>query len=145
MQTDEVVFDRRRPTSLPVLAAVAVGGALGAGLRWAVARAYVALAEAPGVGGWPWPTLIVNLVGAFAIGLVAARLDRGSAWWAFAVTGLLGGFTTYSSFAVELDHLHQADRTATAAIYAVVTIAGGVTAVAVATTIGGRRDGVTAR
>ena len=80
---------------------VALGGALGSVARHGVARAWPA---AP--GGFPVPTLTVNLIGSFAIGLlyvwIAARggpaADNARLFW---MTGVLGGFTTYSAFALE--------------------------------------------
>jgi CrcB protein len=80
---------------------VAVGGALGSLARYGVARAWPA---AP--GGFPVPTLTVNLIGSFAIGLlyvwISARggpaADGARLFW---MTGVLGGFTTYSAFALE--------------------------------------------
>ena len=79
---------------------VGVGGALGSLARYGAYRLWPA---AP--GGWPVPTLVVNLVGSFAIGLlymyVAARgatADNARLFW---MTGVLGGFTTYSAFALE--------------------------------------------
>ena len=136
------MFDRVQPTSPRVLAAVAVGGMLGAGGRWSVGW----LAERwsdPHPGAWPWATLIVNLVGSLAIGVAAVRIARDSMWWAFAVTGVLGGFTTYSAFAVEIDRLADAGRSGLAATYALVTIAGGVAAVLIGEAGAARREHAT--
>lgn len=80
---------------------VAFGGALGSLARYGVSRLWPV---AP--GGFPVPTLTVNLVGSFAIGLlyiwVSARAGLGGdgvrLFW---MTGVLGGFTTYSAFALE--------------------------------------------
>jgi fluoride exporter len=80
---------------------VALGGALGSMSRYGVARLWPA---AP--GGFPIPTLTVNLIGSFAIGLlyiwVSSRAGTGAEtarlFW---MTGVLGGFTTYSAFALE--------------------------------------------
>jgi CrcB protein len=79
---------------------VALGGALGSIARYGASRLWPA---AP--GGWPVPTLTVNVLGSFAIGLlymyVAARgvsADNARLFW---MTGVLGGFTTYSAFALE--------------------------------------------
>jgi CrcB protein len=80
---------------------VALGGALGSVLRFGVARLWPAVP-----GGFPVPTLTVNLIGSFAIGLlyvwVSARSGvRGDDARLFWMTGVLGGFTTYSAFALE--------------------------------------------
>jgi fluoride exporter len=79
---------------------VAVGGALGSLLRYGAYRLWP---SSP--GGWPVPTFTVNLVGSFAIGLiymyVAARgvgTENARVFW---MTGVVGGFTTYSAFALE--------------------------------------------
>ena len=79
---------------------VALGGALGSVARYGAYRLWP---SAP--GGWPVPTFTVNLLGRFAIGLlymyVAARgasADNARLFW---MTGVLGGFTTYSAFALE--------------------------------------------
>lgn len=109
--------------------AAALGGALGALARWALAEA---LPHDP--GSWPWATLLVNLLGCLVLGLLIGRvLDRSSGppWLRpFVVTGVLGGFTTYSAFAVEAVQLAEAGRVGTAAGYVLVSVAGGVLAAA---------------
>lgn len=107
------------------IAAVAVGGATGASLRWLVGGWFDI-----SPGSWPWPTFIVNVLGCLAIGVAAQRIERGSLRWDGLVTGLLGGFTTMSSFAVELNGLVDADRTALAIAYGAATLVGGLSAVA---------------
>ena len=79
---------------------VGIGGALGSVARYGAYRLWP---SSP--GGWPVPTFTVNLLGSFAIGLlymyVAARgasADNARLFW---MTGVLGGFTTYSAFALE--------------------------------------------
>ena len=77
------------------LAAVAAGGAIGSLGRWGVGLA---------AGGSHWATLLVNVTGAFAMGLLVAWLARGTAHplaRPFLAVGLLGGWTTYSSFALD--------------------------------------------
>lgn len=120
------------------------GGALGALARWGVAEA---LPRSP--GGWPWSTLAVNLAGCLLIGLLLAVVSRSSAAWAspFLGVGVLGGFTTYSAFAVEVLEL-AAGAPALAAGYITASVAGGVLAVAVGLRLGGapvgdRADGGT--
>jgi CrcB protein len=116
----------RRPArgKWPVVAAVAVGGMLGA-----VARYGASLMWPTSSGGFPWTTLTVNVVGCALIGVLmvvisdvraAHRLAR-----PFFGTGVLGGFTTFSALAVELVDRVDSGRVAIAAVYLVVTLAGG--------------------
>jgi CrcB protein len=66
--------------------------------------------------GWPWGTFVVNLLGAFALGLVVDALGADAR--AVLGTGFLGGFTTYSAFAVETVLLAERGRTTAAVAYA---------------------------
>ena len=107
----------------------ALGGALGALARWGVAEALPSPA-----GGWPWATLLVNLTGCLLIGVltgVLAARDPEPAWARpFLAVGVLGGYTTYSAFAVEVVTLTDAGALATAAAYVLASVVGGVLAVA---------------
>jgi len=80
---------------------VAAGGAAGATLRYAVNLAMISRTASE----FPWHTLVVNVVGAFLLGVLAAlTLERGLLPTQYALllgTGLLGGFTTFSAFAYE--------------------------------------------
>jgi CrcB protein len=105
----------------------AVGGVLGALGRWGVATAL-----APSPGGWPWATLLVNLTGCLLIGALAAVLATSRAEpWArpLLAVGLLGGWTTYSAFAVETVLLARDGAVGLAAAYVVGSVAGGLLAV----------------
>ena len=107
----------------------ALGGALGALARWGVATALPHSA-----GGWPWATLLVNLTGCLAFGALTAVLTARSPEppWArpFLAVGVLGGYTTYSAFAVETIELVDAGEPILAAGYVLVSVVGGVLAVA---------------
>ncbi len=90
---------------------VAVGGAIGA-----CARLSVNLAAQRVIGiGFPWGTFVVNVVGCFLFGVVAGLADTrgalGPAWRMFLLVGVLGGFTTYSSFAFETVELLRTGQT----------------------------------
>jgi CrcB protein len=83
--------------SITSLAAVALGGAIGAPLRFVVS----------GLIGrrfgetFPWGTMVVNVSGALTIGVIAASVDRLDPAWLFIVTGVLGSYTTVSSFSLQ--------------------------------------------
>jgi CrcB protein len=106
------------------MAAVAVGGSIGATGRWAIRSTYDVVP-----GDWPWPTLVVNIIGCLLIGVASRRLERGSLRWNAIITGLHGGFTTMSSFAVELNDMVDLDRTGSAVAYGAVTLGAGAAAV----------------
>ncbi|AEG45585.1 CrcB family protein [Isoptericola variabilis] len=123
-----------------LLGLVAMGGAVGSGLRYAVA-----LALPWDAGSWPWATFAVNVVGAFLLGwLLEAVAMRGPEtfalrrWRLFAGTGLLGGFTTYSSLALELERLLASGAWGVALGYAAGSLVLG-TAAALAGLAAGRR------
>lgn len=94
------------------LLVVAAGGAIGAGARWGVGEVVSGTD-----GGFPWATFIANVVGCLLIGLATHRLTRGSDAWLAVVVGGLGGFTTFSAFAVETRTLLESGHAATALVY----------------------------
>jgi CrcB protein len=113
--------------AVPVLLAIALGGALGSMARWAVEAL---LPASP--AGWPWGTLTVNVVGALAIGVLAgsARLRSAPAWVRpLLITGVLGGFTTVSALAGETVALLDGGQVTLALGYIGVTLAAGLVAV----------------
>lgn len=86
--------------------AVAVGGALGAVLRYWL-QGWV---QSFGGSRFPWGTLAVNVLGSFLLGVVIAlTLAKATATWerTFLAIGVLGGFTTYSTFSYETVALLQ--------------------------------------
>ncbi len=107
----------------------ALGGALGALARWGVAEALPSQD-----GGWPWATLLVNLTGCLLIGVLTGVLANRSpepAWVRpFLGVGVLGGYTTYSAFAVEVVVLADAGALPAALGYVLASVLGGVLAVA---------------
>lgn len=117
---------------VPVLLAIAVGGALGSLVRWALEEAVVW--SGPDSGSWPWATLTVNLLGALAIGvLLSSRILEGRpAWWRpMLVTGVLGGFTTFSALALESGLMLEAGEPLLALGYIAVTVVAGLLAVGI--------------
>jgi CrcB protein len=126
------VFDRAAPFTPAVVAAVAVGGAIGATGRWFAAWVMDSSTSDHQLGAWPWATLIVNIVGCVLIGFAARHIERDTTTWAFTVTGVLGGFTTFSALAVELNDMADAERLPLAVLYGAVTLTVGVAATAIA-------------
>lgn len=115
-------FQRWRLDDHRQIIAVACGGLLGTGARYLVAAQF----RGP-VDGLPWATLVVNLTGCFALGLLAGRLEKRDAsplLRPFLATGVLGAFTTYSTFAVETNTLLVL-RPATALAYLALSVGGG--------------------
>jgi CrcB protein len=110
------------------LALVVAGGVIGTAARLGLGLALPA-STGSGIGAVPWATLIANVVGAFLIGVLAARLPGSRAVRVFLGTGVLGGFTTYSAFAVGTVTLWQAQPLLSAG-YAVVSIVLGIAAAA---------------
>ena len=110
---------------------VMFGGCLGAACRYGTSLLAVRLWG----GGFPWGTLMVNLVGCLLIGLAFGLAERAS--WVtpsvrlFFVTGFLGALTTFSSFAVETVNTAEAGFRAVAALNFVANNAGGVALVLV--------------
>lgn len=90
----------RRPAfSLATLGIVILGGAIGVGVRAAL---LLPLETVPGALVLPLATLGVNVAGSLLLGVVVGLLDdRHPRWRVFLGTGVLGGFTTYSAFAVQ--------------------------------------------
>ncbi len=105
---------------LPQIALVGVGGAVGALLRWAVADAWTAT-------DFPWPTLVVNVVGC---GLLALFTSDGFTQKAkrLLAAGFCGGLTTFSTLSVEVVQLLDANRPATAVAYIASSVALGLMA-----------------
>jgi CrcB protein len=96
---------------------VALGSALGGALRHGVNLAGARLLGM----GWPYGTFIVNLVGSFSIGALVAwfalRGHGGSAWLLFLTTGVLGGFTTFSAFSLDVVLLYERGQVGLAALF----------------------------
>lgn len=123
---------RERPGSrplhlqLPAILMVMGGGALGTLCRYWLNTAI------PTPDGWPLPTLLINLSGAFALGLLLEALARRGpdvgmrrTMRLLAGTGFLGAFTTYSTLALDANLLLSADRIADAVAFMLLSVVGG--------------------
>ena len=99
---------------------VAAGGALGAVLRFAAMRLTASVVSHP----FPLGTLLVNVFGCAAIGLLMARLAQheSEATRLFLVTGVLGGFTTFSAFSWDVLQLLQREQMLTALLYVLASV-----------------------
>ncbi len=116
--------------------AAALGGALGALARWGVAEA---MPYEP--GSWPAATLLVNVAGCLGLGLLIGLVSiraPGSSWLRpFLGTGVLGGFTTYSTFAVDVVQQAETGAWGIVAGYLPASVLGGIAAAALGV-LGGR-------
>ncbi|MEU5673887.1 fluoride efflux transporter FluC [Micromonospora sp. NPDC047762] len=123
--------DRRELTAHPatILAAIAVGGALGA-----LARAGLQHAVPHPPTGFPWATFTVNTAGCLLIGVLMAvlgHLDGGPPLARpFLGVGVLGGFTTFSTYAVDVQQAIVVGAPGTALTYLAATVLGALVAVA---------------
>ncbi len=102
---------------------VALGGGLGAWLRFVAGRLV-------GSTAFPYATLSINVLGSLAMGLLAGWLARQGSetegWRLLLGVGVLGGFTTFSAFSLEIVTLAQRGAIGVAAAYAALSLAGGI-------------------
>lgn len=102
------------------LAQVALGGAIGAGARYLVNHAF-----SRSIGpGFPWATLTVNVVGSFAMGVLVVVLAKrsGMTYAPFLMTGVLGGFTTFSAFSLDVSVLYERGEIVLAGAYVLASV-----------------------
>ena len=108
---------------MPLILAAAIGGALGSAARYLV---NVACATWLGPA-FPWATLFVNVVGSFLMGAVVAAaqplLGGSTVLRTFLATGILGGFTTFSAFSLDVYELMDRRQPALAVIYVAASLA----------------------
>jgi fluoride exporter len=106
---------------MPVVVAVALGGALGASARYGADRLISTSST------FPWSTFVVNVVGCFLIGWASQELGEQPEWVRTGlIVGGIGGFTTFSTFAYQALENHAA----LASVYVVASVALGIAAVA---------------
>lgn len=107
---------------------VGIGGFIGS-----VCRYLIGLIPVSSSNGFPVKTLVINVAGAFAIGLIAAAVTKNAAIDQRLIlllkTGICGGFTTFSTFALEVTDLIRAGSFITAAAYIALSIVLGTAAV----------------
>ena len=112
-----------QPSYLAASLSVAAGGAVGAWLRFVAGRLI-------GANPFPYATLTVNVLGSLAMGLLAGWLARhgesGEPWRLLLGVGVLGGFTTFSAFSLELALMIERGAMAQAAAYVALSLLGGV-------------------
>ena len=108
---------------------VAAGGAVGAWARYSAGAILGRIAAS--TAQFPWSTLAVNVLGSLLMGLLAGWLARGSggeAWRLLLGVGVLGGFTTFSAFSLELALMIERGSLGAAAIYIAASVFSGVAA-----------------
>lgn len=106
---------------------VGAGGAAGAILRY-----LIGLLSFPSKNGFPLKTFLINVIGCFAIGIIAALAEKNSLspkLVLFLKVGVCGGFTTFSSFALETQTLIQKGSSLIASLYVVLSVLFGILAV----------------
>ncbi|MEV5976642.1 fluoride efflux transporter CrcB [Streptomyces sp. NPDC052114] len=112
----------------PIVAAVAVGGAIGACARYGASLIWPVAAD-----GFPWPTLVVNAVGCALIGVLMVLVSElGTAHplvRPFLGAGVLGGFTTFSTYAVDIQRLVSGGHVRTGLAYLFLTLLAALAAV----------------
>ncbi|MGW0503017.1 fluoride efflux transporter CrcB [Micromonospora sp. NPDC003241] len=118
----------RVPRQFEILAAIAAGGVLGACARYG---AVVLSPTAP--GAFPWTTFWINITGCAVMGaLMVLITDRRTVHplvRPFLGTGVLGGYTTFSTYALDAQHLIDGGRAGTAVLYLAVTLLAALAAV----------------
>ncbi|MBO9519289.1 MAG: fluoride efflux transporter CrcB [Porphyrobacter sp.] len=120
------------PSPLIASAHVALGGAIGSVLRYQAGRGITHWLGVQAVTAFPWATLIINVVGSMAMGVLAGWLARygqsGEPMRLLLGVGVLGGFTTFSAFSLEMMMLVERGQAGHAFVYAAVSVLAGLTA-----------------
>ncbi|MGI3168896.1 fluoride efflux transporter CrcB [Pseudooceanicola sp. C21-150M6] len=105
---------------IPTLLQVALGGALGASARYLTGLATLRLMGP----GFPWGTLTVNILGSFLMGVIVVTLGHLSTnrFAPLLMTGLLGGFTTFSAFSLDAVSMWERGETTQSAVYVLASV-----------------------
>lgn len=116
-----------------LLSVIAAGGAIGSAARYLIGQAWPA-----SPGGFPWATLLTNVTGCALIGVLMVLVTE---LWTeqrhlrpFLGTGVLGGFTTFSAYTVDIQRLISGGQATTGLIYLFTTLTGALLAVWLSTT-----------
>lgn len=99
VRSDVVTDPERRPSPYPVLAAVSLGGVVGALARYLIATAWPHRASA-----FAWSTFTINVTGCLLIGVVIVLVGDHRLLRPLLGTGVLGGYTTFSTYIVDIQH-----------------------------------------
>ncbi|MGQ4371940.1 fluoride efflux transporter CrcB [Streptomyces violaceoruber] len=119
---------------VPIVAVVALGGGIGSAARYAASLLWPVA-----TGGFPWTTLCVNAIGCAVIGVFMVVIS--DVWAAhrlvrpFFGTGVLGGFTTFSTYAVDIQRLVDEGEARSGLAYLAVTLVAAIAAVWLAVTV----------
>ena len=110
-----------RPPMISTLSLVALGGAIGASVRWLTGEAVL---RVMGPSEFPVAIITVNVIGSFLMGVfVIAAASRGLTHISpFVMTGLLGGFTTFSAFSLETVNLLERGHVGQAGLYILLSV-----------------------
>jgi CrcB protein len=127
------------PSPLMASLHVALGGGIGALLRYQLGRAMTVWLGPSMVSIFPWATLAANAFGSLAMGLLAGWLARngqgGDQLRLLLGVGLLGGFTTFSAFSLEMVMLIQRGQFTFALLYLILSVGLGITGLLLGLTI----------
>ena len=131
------------PSFLSASLLVALGGGLGAWLRFLTGRLWTTAIGPVAASAFPWATLTVNVLGSFAMGLLIGWLARNTGhgalgnegWRLLLGVGVLGGFTTFSAFSLEVILLAERGAMAQAFGYITLSVIAGLAALVIGLTL----------
>ena len=107
---------------MKMLLLASAGGAIGAGTRYAISHWFAV----KGLIGFPWATLFINVTGSalmgLTVGLLMSRAEMPVELRVFLATGILGGYTTFSAFSLEIWQLFERGEVGAAAVYVVASV-----------------------
>jgi CrcB protein len=138
--TNNESFGQKVRSRAVLYGVVALGGMIGSCARY-LAAVWLQIVSGP---GFPWPTLFVNITGSFVIGFYAAitgpdgRIFASTRQRQFVMTGICGGYTTFSAFSLETFQLLRADHALKALLYVGISVIGWLMAVWLGHTLAAR-------